>query len=153
MSRELLSLAMNDRRHELGLSLIEAARRAGVARSTWSDLEAAKRQRVTATVARRVDDVLGWAPTTTYRAFNSDDPNYLFQFSGTGTELGDQYRLVDADGRTRLERIARRLSDEDAALLAEIGERMVALEELRGRHAQLVDAIARAQERLRDVPA
>lgn len=149
MSRQLLALAITDRRQELGLTVVEAAKRAGVARSTWSDLELLKRERITASVARRVDDVLGWAPGTTLQAFQvseQSDSNYAFR-SVVG--LSPDAQFGPADGRARLERVIRQLSDADAALLAEIGERMVALEQLHGSHAQLVDAIARAQRAVR----
>lgn len=146
MAADLLALAMADRRHELGLTVVEASKRAGIARSTWSDIETRKRERITSSVGLRIDDVLGWVPGTTARAFATNDPHFVFPH-GKGADvevLGDVHTARGA--RARIERASRQLSDDAAVLVAEIVERLVSLEQLEGEHHQLVAAISRATE-------
>jgi hypothetical protein len=52
---------MKQRRAELGLTVVDAVEQSGgVARSTWRELEAAHRSRLTAPVALKVDTALDW---------------------------------------------------------------------------------------------
>lgn len=72
MSREALGTAMRTRREELGLTVVDAVARAGVARSTWRELEAGSRTRLTASVAVGIDTALGWRQGTSAAIFRGE---------------------------------------------------------------------------------
>ena len=55
------------RRNELGLSKVEASRRAGVNRGTWHDIEEGRRHGMLPNTLLRIDKAMRWDPGTTYR--------------------------------------------------------------------------------------
>ena len=61
---------MKDRRRELGLTVVELVEKSGVSRSTWRELEAAQRGRLTAPVGVKIDKALGWARGEASAIFN-----------------------------------------------------------------------------------
>lgn len=61
---------MKERRLELGLTVVDLVERSGVARSTWRELEAGARGRLTAPVGVKIDEALGWQRGEASAIFN-----------------------------------------------------------------------------------
>src|SRR5262245_41161320 len=67
--KHALAEAMLQRREQLELTVVAAAERAGVARSTWHAIEGATRDRLAIATSSRIDRALDWLPGTAQRLF------------------------------------------------------------------------------------
>jgi transcriptional regulator with XRE-family HTH domain len=108
MEAQTLGEAIEQRRGELGLSIAGASKRAGVARSTWQQIERGVRLAVHSKTLAQMDQALQLSPGTLYNVANNDGVSVhelerveTFTFVIPPGELED-----DTHARRRLMRIA-----------------------------------------------
>jgi transcriptional regulator with XRE-family HTH domain len=77
---------IEERRHLLGLSKSEAARRAGINRGTWHEVEIGTRTNIMPDTLNQIEAALEWAPGTLYTLLNPQSADVVIsQPDGTVT--------------------------------------------------------------------
>ena len=130
MSRYALAHAMKERRLELGLTVVELVEASGVSRSTWSELEAAKRSRLTAPVGIKIDSALGWMPGQAAEVFAEEHADMEVRRAGS-IVVAEVKRPIyaDADELADARRQPPSFRDMLESQLTAINERLATLEE------------------------
>lgn len=81
-----LAAAMRRRREELRLTQMAAADVSQLSRTTWRELEAARRKGLSAPTAGKLDEFLGWPPGTATEVFHGVDTSTMARIR----EIADQ---------------------------------------------------------------
>lgn len=100
---------MRTRREEMGLTVVDAVERSGVARSTWRELEAGSRTRLTAPVGVKIDAAMVWRQGTATAIFRGrldwwDDADENAEVAAGTDEM--IARIIDAQMSAIRERLA-----------------------------------------------
>jgi hypothetical protein len=89
---------MRERRLELGKTVVELVEEARVSRSTWRQLEAAQRSRLTAPVGLKIDNALGWSHGKASTIFELADTDYVMNITNGDPLIA--HITIDDDGNS-----------------------------------------------------
>lgn len=127
MAKGDIADAMRSRREELGMTVVDAVDKTGISRSTWKDLEATRRNGLSAPTGTKLDGFFEWPRGTSAQLFREGEAAPLQPRRSDMTEdLGQRVahmegRFIEQDRRggrigAQLEEILERLNAIDLKL-------------------------------------